>query len=300
MARQRLGTCSNGYNYLRGSCAIRARRYALTMKSDCGAILTEWRARRRLSQLDLALAIDVSQKHLSFVELGRAQPSRDMILRLAVGLDLPLRARNELLISAGYAPIYSERPLDLTEMRGARAALEMILAHHEPYPAFVMDASWNIIMINQAARRLIANCGMDQVDLGSSAGSVLNFMQLMFSKEGLRPCILNWPTTRASLLGRLRREASGNPGSPSSKLLTEYEEDSVCDSRKELLDHERPLEPVASLELKVSGTRLKLFSTFTTFGLPQDITLQELRIDMAFPADQSTRQFFVDAASASA
>jgi transcriptional regulator with XRE-family HTH domain len=266
------------------------------MKSDCGAILTEWRARRRLSQLDLALATKVSQKHLSFVELGRARPSRDMILRLAVGLDLPLRARNDLLLSAGYAPIYPERPLDLTEMQGVRAALEMMLAHHEPYPAFVMDASWNIIMINQAGSRLIASCGVDQVALRTTSASVVNFMQLMFSKKGLRPCILNWHETCAALLGRLRKEATANPGSPSSKLLTEFEKAFVRQSRRELSDKERPPEPVVALQLLVSGARLKLFSTFTTFGLPQDITLQELRIDMAFPADQSTRQFFLNAA----
>jgi len=271
-------------------------RYDRGMKSDCGAILTEWRARRRLSQLDLALAIDVSQKHLSFVELGRTRPSRDMILRLAGGLDLPLRARNDLLISAGYAPVYPERPLDLTEMRGARAALEMILAHHEPYPAIVTDASWNIVMINQAASGLIANCGAARLGPRTSANSVVNFMQLMFSREGLRPCILNWSQTREALLGRLRRDAVANPGSASCKLLDECEKESAGDSRQEILGHEGPLEPLASLELKVSGTRLKLFSTYTTFGLPQDITLQELRIDMSFPADEATRLFFVDAA----
>jgi transcriptional regulator with XRE-family HTH domain len=266
------------------------------MKSECGAILTEWRARRRLSQLDLALAANVSQKHLSFVELGRARPSRDLILRLAVGLDLPLRARNDLLLSAGYAPIYPERPLDLTEMQDARAALEMMLAHHEPYPALVMDASWNIIMINQAASGLIESCGVEHLDPKPSANSAMNFMQLMFSKEGLRPRILNWPETRAALLGRLRREAAANLGSPSSILLTEFGKEMACSSRRDVPTNERPLEPVVSLELQVAGARLKLFSTFTTFGLPQDVTLQELRIDMSFLADQSTRQFFVDAA----
>lgn len=271
-------------------------RYGRTMKSDCGVILTEWRARRRLSQLDLALATNVSQKHLSFVELGRARPSRDMIHRLSVGLDLPLRTRNDLLLSAGHAPIYPERPLDLTEMQGAHTALEMMLAHHEPYPAFVMDASWNIVMSNQAARNLIASCRADRVDPARSANSVVNFMQLMFSQEGLRPCVVNWRETRAALLGRLRREATANPGSPSSRFLAEFEKESVCRSPQQRADDERPLEPVVSLELQVSGARLKLFSTFTTFGLPQDITLQELRIDMAFPADQSTRQFFHDAA----
>ncbi len=112
------------------------------MKSGFGSVLSEWRAVRRLSQLDLALAAGISQRHISFVESGRAKPSRDMIFKLADGLDLPLRARNDLFLTAGYAPAYPERGLDLSEMKAARGALELILKHQEPYPAIVMDANW--------------------------------------------------------------------------------------------------------------------------------------------------------------
>jgi transcriptional regulator with XRE-family HTH domain len=266
------------------------------MKSDCGAILREWRAIRRLSQLDLALTTNISQKHLSFVESGRARPSRDMILKLANGLELPLRAGNDLLLSAGYAPVYPERQLDLTEMQSARGALEMMLTHQEPFPALVMDASWNIIMINRGAERLVAICVGDDAWDGPSPSLGMNFMQLMFSQKGLRPCILNWSQTRAALLTRLRREARANPGCPSAKMLVEFEKELGRSNERDAAA-EQKLAPVLSLELLVRGVRLRLFSTFTTFGLPQDITLQELRIDMSFPADEATRHFLVEAAA---
>ena len=128
------------------------------VKSEFGSILSEWRSTRCASQLDLALATGVSQRHISFVESGRAQPSRELILKLAGGLDLPLRTRNELLLAAGYAPVYRERRLDLAEMQPAREALDRILSHHEPYPAIVTDVAWNIVMKNNAASRIIAFC----------------------------------------------------------------------------------------------------------------------------------------------
>ena len=188
------------------------------MKSSFGSVLSEWRAARRLSQLGLALLTGVSQRHISFVESGRAQPSRDTIFKLADGLDLSLRARNDLFLAAGYAPAYAERRLELAEMMAAREALEMILRHHEPYPAVVMDAGWNIVMQNAAASRIIAHCvGTDALRQLFPKG-IVNFMQLMFSENGLRPHIRNWTHTRLALLKRLRREAAANPASPSEAL----------------------------------------------------------------------------------
>ena len=265
------------------------------MKSDFGSILVKWRATRRVSQLDLALSTAISQKHISFIELGRAQPSRDMVLRLASGLELPLRARNELLLSAGYAPLYPERRLDLAEMQGAREALELILHHHEPYPAIVTDSGWNIVLQNAAAGRLLAFCISANPRAQISREASVNFMRLMFTENGVRPCIQNWTYTRAALLGRLRREAQANPGSPSDRLLRELGNDKPQTRDDEVNDGER-LDPLLSLELLVHGHRLRLFSAFTTFGTPQDITLQELRIDLSFPADRPTREFLVTAA----
>src|SRR6516225_5367590 len=263
------------------------------MKSGFGSILGEWRAVRRLSQLDLALLTGISQRHISFVESGRAQPSRDMIFKLADGLDLPLRARNDLFLAAGYAPAYPERRLDLSEMKAAREALEMILGHHEPYPAVVMDGSWNIVMQNAAASRIIAACvGRDALRQLFPDG-VINFMQLMFSQKGLRPHILNWAHTRLALLNRLRREAAGKPNSPSGMLRRQFDSDTP---RGEHMIHGEGDEPMLSLELGIGDARLRLFNTFTTFGTPQDVLLQELRIDMSFPADEMTKRFLEIAA----
>ena len=263
------------------------------MKSPFGAVLSEWRALRHLSQLDLASLTGISQRHISFLESGRAQPSRDIIFKLADGLDLPLRARNAIFLAGGYAPAYPERRLDLGEMKAARSALELILAHHEPYPAIVMDASWNIVMQNAAATRIITHClGADAMRQLYAAG-VFNFMQLMFADDGLRPHIQNWTHTRATLLIRLRREAAGNPGSPSEKLRRQFENNAPTPGNETALNDE--FEPVLPLELAVGDARLRLFNTFTTFGTPQDVLLQELRIDMSFPADEITRKFLTSA-----
>ena len=264
----------------------------LMMKSGFGSILSEWRAVRRLSQLDLALLTDISQRHISFVESGRAQPSRDMIFKLADGLDLPLRARNNLFLAAGYAPAYPER-LDLSKMMAVREALEMILVHHEPYPAVVMDGSWNIVMQNAAVSRIIASCVDRDALRQLFPDGVINFMRLMFSQSGLRPYILNWTHTRIALLNRLRREAAGNPDSTSEILRRQFDSDTP---RGEPMVHDEGDEPMLSLELRVGDAQLRLFTTFTTFGTPQDVLLQELRIDMSFPADETTRRFLESAA----
>jgi transcriptional regulator with XRE-family HTH domain len=262
------------------------------VKNSFGQMLCEWRAFRRTSQLDVALAAGASQRHVSFVESGRAQPSRAMILKLAAGLDLPLRARNDLFLAAGYAPVYAERRLDLAEMSGARNALELILRRHEPFPAIVTDARWNIMMQNTAVARIVGSCVEADALARMSLGGALNFMRLMFAADGLRPCIANWPDTRAALLGRLRREAAANPLSPSGELLRELDDDA---SATRLAVDERPIDPMLALELRVGDERIRLFSTFATFGTPQDVTLQELRIDMSFPADEPTRRWFESA-----
>ena len=181
-------------------------------------------------------------------------------------------------------------------MKAVREALEMILGHHEPYPAVVMDGSWNIVMQNAAASRIIAACvGSDALRQLFPDG-VLNFMQLMFLPNGLRPHVLNWTHTRLALLNRLRREAAGKPNSPSETLRRQFDSDAPVSSGDDTI-HSESDEPMLSLELRIGDTRLRLFNTFTTFGTPQDVLLQELRIDMSFPADETTRRF-LDAAAA--
>jgi len=266
------------------------------VKNKFGSILSEWRSIRCASQLDLALTTGVSQRHISFVESGRAQPSRELILKLAGGLDLSLRTRNELLLAAGYAPLYGERPLDLAEMKPAREALDRILKHQEPYPAIVTDAAWDIVMKNRAASRIIAACMETDRISKFAAGSPLNFMRSMFAMDGLRPHILNWNETSSVLLNRLRREAVANPNSPSAQLFQDLRDAADLPGGKAFRLNE-PLDPVLPIELLVNGIHLRLFTMFTTFGTTQDIALQELRIDLSFPADEPTRHFLTMAAA---
>ena len=157
-----------------------------------GPLLRHWRAARRVSQLDLALDADVSSRHLSFVETGRAQPSREMVLRLAEALEVPLRERNALLLAAGYAPLYRETDLGAPEMVDARHAVEFILAQQEPYPAIVVDRHWNVLLANQATHRFLA------LFLPGPPAGPVNVMRLIFDPQGVRPFVENWEEVRAS------------------------------------------------------------------------------------------------------
>jgi transcriptional regulator with XRE-family HTH domain len=257
-----------------------------------GVRLSEWRMRRRESQLDLAIAAEISQRHLSFVESGRTLPSRDMVVRLCDALDIPLRARNELLSSAGYAALYPERSLDILEMASVRDALSRIVGHHEPYPAFVVDREWRVVLSNGSAARLVSAC-LDQAMLQSlSPDGALNFMRMMFEPLQMRPRVRNWPSVAPRLLARLRNEARGDPQSPSAALLKELGPQAEADRSSEAPPVELPIVP---LELDVEGATLRLFNTITTFGTPQDVGLQELRIEMSYPMDTATRTFLTEA-----
>jgi len=258
-----------------------------------GVRLSEWRARRRESQLDLAISANISQRHLSFVESGRSLPSRDMVVRLCEALDIPLRARNELLISAGYAALYPERSLELSQMESVREALTRIVAHHEPYPAFVVDRGWLVVMSNESARRMVAAC-LDAATIRAlSADGALNFMRMMFEPVEMRPRIRNWQVVAPLLLARLRNEAGEDPQSPSTALLKELGPQAKVDRTSEGPD--RIELPIIPLELDVAGVTLRLFNTITTFGTPQDVGLQELRIELSYPMDSATQAFLTEA-----
>jgi transcriptional regulator with XRE-family HTH domain len=261
-----------------------------------GAMLRERRQLRQLSQLELALQADMSQRHLSFLESGRARPSREMVLRIAATLALPLRARNELLGSAGFAAVYAERPLAASELKHASEALKRILAHHEPYPAFVLDRAWDIVMTNAAAQGLIARCADNTAIAELSSKQSLNFMRLMFHPRGLRPRVRNWDHIVAVIFARLRREAVASPDSPSATLLNELTPQGGAALLAAIED--MSLSPTVPLELQTDVGVLRLFNTLTTFGTPQDITLQELRIEMSFPMDEASDQLLRAWASA--
>ena len=236
-----------------------------------GELVREWRQRRRMSQLALAAKAGCSQRHLRFVESGRAGAGREMILRLGEALDLPLRARNELLLAAGFAPLYEQRTLDHMAMLAANQALERILQHHEPYPAMVLDAGWHIRKMNRACARIV----------GAAANRETNLLRLLCTE--LRPGIRSWPRTGQALLARLRREASAYPGCAAEALLDELK------SAFPVFDAgDPPVEPVMPVEIMIGGDCLRLFTMLTTFGTPQDVTLEELRIEMSFPADEAS------------
>jgi transcriptional regulator with XRE-family HTH domain len=255
-----------------------------------GTVLREWRGRRRVSQLELSTRSGTTQRHVSFVESGRARPSREMVLRLSEALDVPLRVRNELLVAAGYAPLYPERPLDAAALAVAQGVLARILTHHEPYPAMVLDGAWNILMRNATSSRIVSSCVDEAAMRRLSPDGQLNFMRMMFAPHGMRGHVRSWEHTGPILVTRLRREAAAYPGSPSSTLLSELVAAGAPEIRAaehgEIRD-ELP-EPVVPLELSVGKTTLRLLNTITTFGTPQDVTLQELRVEMSFPADDAT------------
>jgi transcriptional regulator with XRE-family HTH domain len=247
-----------------------------------GELLRTWRQRRRLSQLDLALDAEVSPRHLSFVETGRSNPSRELLMHLAEQLQVPLRERNALLLAAGYAPLYPQRPLDDAAMGPVRDALETILSGHEPYPAIVFDQHFDLVAANRPAMALLA----DDVAPELLAPPV-NVLRLALDPRGLAPRIANLGDVGMHLVARVRRQAlvSGDPALAALHAeLTAYPWVGAPPA---------VLEPAAMLFVPVrirrtDGAELRLFSTVATFGTALDITLAELAIESFFPADEGT------------
>jgi len=264
-----------------------------------GQLLRGWRGARKRSQLELSLDAGVSQRHLSFLESGRARPSRDMIQQLSEALDLPLRERNLLLQAAGFAPLFQQRSLDSTEMRAVREALEMMLAHHEPFPALVIDPQWNLLMANQACQRFLGLLGgAEQVWQRVGCGDTPNVMRLTLHPNGLQPLLNNWHETATFLLSRLYREVSAAPANQSLQALFESLETlpGVPRNWRQQAWQQTP-PPFLPLDINLGGQSLKLFSMISSFGTALDITSEELRVETFFPADDFSRQFFQQLAS---
>jgi transcriptional regulator with XRE-family HTH domain len=254
-----------------------------TAPTPIGDLLRSWRRRRNLSQLELALNADVSTRHVSFLETGRARPSREMVVRLAEELEIPLRERNSLLLAAGYAPVYEERPLDAPEMAGVRQALDRFLRAHEPYPALVVDRYHNLVTANDALDPLLD--GVDPELLEPPA----NAMRIALHPRGMAPRTVNLAEWSAHLLERLRREvhATGD-----SKLAALYDELAAYPGVQVTAAHGDILPGDIVLPLKLRDTdghsELAFFSTLSTFGSPADITLSELAIEAFYPANAHT------------
>jgi transcriptional regulator with XRE-family HTH domain len=255
--------------------------------SGFGRLLKQWRERRRLSQLALAVDAEISSRHLSFIETGRAQPSRDMVLLLSRVLEVPPRGRNDLLTAAGYAPAYRERGLEAPEMADVRRALDFILRQQEPYPGLVIDGHWNILMTNGGARRLMS-LFLD-ADAVAAVGGPPNAMRLFYHPRGMRPWIVNWEATAAALIQWLHRDlARGIGDAETSRLLEELLSYPDVPQKWRTLDLDAAPAPFLAVELRREQTRLKFFSTLTTLGVPYDITLHELRVECFFPADRES------------
>ncbi len=247
-----------------------------------GALLRHWRTVRRLSQLELALAADVSSRHLSYVETGRSQASREMLLRLAEALEIPLRERNTLLVAAGYAPRYFETGLDAPAMKQVRDAVELILRHQEPFPAFVLSRHWDIVQANRAAARCTRFLlGTDPTDA--------NMIRLLLHPSGLRPMLMNWEETARDLIRHLHVQIAGAPTDDRAKsLLAEVLAYPGVPSRWRTREIGAPTTPLLTTHFRRGEVQLRFFSTLTMFGTPHDVALEELRIECSFPADEMT------------
>jgi transcriptional regulator with XRE-family HTH domain len=251
---------------------------------SAGALLREWRQRRSLSQLDVAMRSAVSARHLSFIETGRARPSREMVLHLAERLDVPLRERNHLLLAAGFAPVFGERSLDETEVAPVRAALERFLSAHEPYPAVVFDRHWNIVAANRGVAYVTRGVAPELL------APPANVLRIALHPDGMAPRISNLAEWSDYLLGRLRREIEVTRD---AELQSLYDE--LVAYPGVAAEHNRAIPPprndiLLMHELRLGEAQLALFSTITSFGTARDVTLAELTIEAFYPANSQTEE----------
>ncbi|MGK6354620.1 helix-turn-helix domain-containing protein [Sphingomonas sp. DT-207] len=246
-----------------------------------GEQIREWRQRRRLSQMDLALEAEISTRHLSFIETGRARPSREMVLLLAEHLDVPLRERNAMLLGAGHAPVYAERPLDDPELAAARRAIELVLKGHEPFPALAIDRHWNMVSANAAVAPLLEGVAPHLLE------GPVNVLRLSLHPEGLAPRIRNLGEWRAHLLERLRRQAWLTSDPELAALLDELWSYPSAEGSGDAGTFDSVAVP---LRLDTPLGALSFLSTTTIFGTPRDVTLDELAIEAFFPADEQTME----------
>lgn len=256
-------------------------------ESRVGLLLREWRRRRRFSQLDLALEVGISTRHLSFVETGRSRPSPDMLERLAGALQVPLRERNQLLLAAGYAPQYEARTLDDPALAPIRDALGRLLTGHEPYPAIAVDRAWNLVASNAALAPLLEGVAPALLE------PPVNCVRLSLHPEGLAPRIVNLGEWRGHLLHRLERQLQLTADPGLADLLDELGGYSTAPAAKSGSDAgpASPAEEVmVPLRLAGENGELTFFSTVTTFGTALDITVSEISIEAFFPADAQTAE----------
>lgn len=250
----------------------------MTTTVPVGEQLRAWRERRGLSQLAVSSESGVSTRHLSWVETGRSRPSAAMVLRLAEHLDVPLRERNRLLLAAGHAPVHSEHTLDDPEVSAVADALRTVLDAHRPYPALVLDRRWRVVVANDALAPLLAGCAEHML------APPIDVLRLTLHPDGLAPRILDLPTWRSHLLTRVRRRHRETGDPALAALLVEFDDPSDVSPS--------PTDPVVLLRLRVDETVLSLCSMSAAVQTAGDITVDELAVELFFPADDATREWF--------
>ena len=254
-----------------------------------GQLLKQWRSQRNFSQLDLSITSNVSQRHISFLESGRSNPSRDMVLTLAAVLDIPLRQQNQMLTAAGFSPLYSEFDLNDPEVAPIRRALEFTLRQQEPYPALVMDRYWNQIVMNKGAESLIGWL-TDEKELPAEIGP--NLIKLMLHPQGIKEHVENWEIVASHLIHRVRRETQTEGEQQSQSLFNSLLAYPEIENLLRSPVKENWQLPLLNTIFSKAHQRLSFFTTLTTLGTPYDITLQELRLECLFPADKVTEEVF--------
>jgi len=254
-----------------------------TVKSF-GDMLRRWRTQRGLSQMALSLKAETSPRHLSFLETGRARPSATMVKRLCDALELSFREYNVMLSAAGFAPLFSATPLDDAAMKDIQKAIRRLLDNHEPFPALVLDPSWEVVDANRSFDRLMA--ALDLPD-----GRPFNLLRHLFAQDKLRPFIENWQVTGSMVLDRARNEYARHGDGRLKDIIDEILTYPNVPDQWHGAPAELPQSPVAAFVMVTDQHRLSWFSTVTTFGTPQDITTEELRIESLFPMDAKTDAF---------
>jgi transcriptional regulator with XRE-family HTH domain len=256
----------------------------MTTTSPFGTMLREWRQRRHLSQLDLALEAEVSSRHISFLETGRSQPSRDMLLRLADQLDVPLREQNAMLLSAGFAPAFPQQGLDSPSLQYAREAVEAVLAGHEPHPALAVDRHWNLIAANRATEPFFTGIAPELTQ------PPVNVLRATFHPDGVAPRIANFRQWRTHFLRRMQRHIELTADQALIELQRELRAYPVPASADRAYSDLHESDLVVPLRLRTDAGILTFLYTTTVFGTPLEVTLAEIAIESFFPANRDTAE----------
>ena len=267
--------------------------------SSFGDALRGLRKARDLSQMALAEVAATSQRHVSFLELGRSQPSRHMVLQIAESLRLSLQNRNRLLLAAGFAAAYPQRDLESLDMQPLKQALQRMLRHHKPYPAIVVNRRWDLVLMNGVVARLFAMVG-DGAEIWRKVApdGRRNVLKMIFHCDGLRPYVRNFDDVARMLLGYLQREAAESAAA--AEMLDEVLRESGLPRRLRATEPMPQPTPAFTIQLEANGVKLSLFTMISTFGTPQDVTAEELRVGSFYPADDESEAFLRNLATESA